>query len=142
MDKRLNRQIESYVGKFKTAIKEKVIEMKWEDKEKANDFVSFVYNYERLVLSKEDIIESEEDKFNQFHSWVREQLENAKFLEYKRFISKYKSLYFNSDDLFSAFHLLLMGILNLNFLLRYANERIVGEKICKHLAKSWIKKVP
>lgn len=55
MDKRLNRQIESYVGKFKTAIKEKVIEMKWEDKEKANDFVSFVYNYERLVLSKEDI---------------------------------------------------------------------------------------
>ena len=55
MDKRLNRQIEAYVGEFKNAVKEKIVEMKWTDREQANELVSFVYNYDRLVLSKEDV---------------------------------------------------------------------------------------
>jgi hypothetical protein len=55
MDKRLNRQIETYLTKFKNAVKDQIVHMNLPDKDEANKLVSFVYNYDRLVLSKEDV---------------------------------------------------------------------------------------
>ena len=55
MDKRLNRQIESYISKFKNDVKTKVIHMNLPDKDQANELVSYIFSYDRLVLSKEDV---------------------------------------------------------------------------------------
>jgi ubiquitin len=55
MDKRLNRQIESYISKFKNDVKLKVIQMSLPDIEQANELVSYIFSYDRLVLSKEDV---------------------------------------------------------------------------------------
>lgn len=53
MDKRLNKRIETYVVEFKDHVRDKVNELGI-DKDKANELVQFVYDYERLVLTKED----------------------------------------------------------------------------------------
>jgi hypothetical protein len=53
MDKRLNKRIETYVVEFKDHVRDKVNELEI-DKDKANELVQFVYDYERLVLTKED----------------------------------------------------------------------------------------
>jgi|TARA_B110000093_G_C12970775_1_gene412323 hypothetical protein len=55
MDKRLNRQIESYISKFKNDVKLKVIQMNLPDIEQANELVGYIFSYDRLVLSKEDV---------------------------------------------------------------------------------------
>lgn len=54
MDKRLNRQLETYISKFKNAIKNKVLELKIEQSH-ATQLMEFVYEYDRLVFSKEDV---------------------------------------------------------------------------------------
>ena len=55
MDKRLNKRIENYTTTFKDAIKKKIIELAIEDKQKVNHLIEFVYNYERLSFTKEDV---------------------------------------------------------------------------------------
>jgi hypothetical protein len=55
MEKRLNKRIETYVTTFKDKIKEKITALDIGDKTKLNEFIEFVYEYERLVVGKDDI---------------------------------------------------------------------------------------
>ena len=54
MDKRLNKRIETYVVKFKDDIRDKINGLEFVDKEKLSELISFVYDYDRLTLSKDD----------------------------------------------------------------------------------------
>ena len=54
MERRLNKKIEGYVTNFKNEIKEKITTLTFQDKEKINDLLEFVYDYNRLTLEKED----------------------------------------------------------------------------------------
>ena len=56
MDKTINKKIKTYVTEFKAFIKTKTLEtFSNESEQKVNDFLQEMYNYETLVLSKEDI---------------------------------------------------------------------------------------
>lgn len=53
MDKKINKNIETYVTDFKDGIRAKVLELEFENKDKANQLLEFVYEYDRLILSKD-----------------------------------------------------------------------------------------
>jgi hypothetical protein len=53
MDKRLNKKIETYVVKFKDDIRDKIKDQGISDSD-AHEIMQFVYDYERLTLSKDD----------------------------------------------------------------------------------------
>jgi hypothetical protein len=58
MEKKLNSKCESYLTTFKDQIRSKVIELDFEQppvKRKLNDLLEFVYEYERLTFSKDDL---------------------------------------------------------------------------------------
>jgi hypothetical protein len=55
MDRKLNKLIADYVGDFKKNIKEKAMSMQFNDDEKIQELVEYVYNYDRLILTKEDV---------------------------------------------------------------------------------------
>jgi hypothetical protein len=55
MEKKLNSRAEQYITKFKDDIRAKLIDMKFAEKAKANEFLEYVYEYERLTFSKDDI---------------------------------------------------------------------------------------
>lgn len=55
MEKKLNSRAEQYITKFKDDIRSKLIDMKFVEKAKANEFLEYVYEYERLTFSKDDI---------------------------------------------------------------------------------------
>lgn len=54
MEKRINQQLEKYLIQFKDSIKKKVAELDFEEKSKTNELLEYLYEYDRLVLSKED----------------------------------------------------------------------------------------
>ena len=54
MDKRLNKKVEVYVTKFKDDLRDKIASMELADKSVAVELVDYVYNYERLLLAKDD----------------------------------------------------------------------------------------
>jgi hypothetical protein len=56
MDKRLNKVIEKYITTFKDEIKAKTIDIDFENKQKVNELLEFVYDYDRLTLTKEDFV--------------------------------------------------------------------------------------
>jgi hypothetical protein len=56
MEKRINQQIEQYMTTFKDDIKSKVCEMNLDNKLQAAELISFVYDYNRLCLSKDDFV--------------------------------------------------------------------------------------
>ena len=55
MDRKLNKRIADYIGSFKKRIKEKVIQLKFEDTSKVQELMEFIFEFDRLVLSKEDV---------------------------------------------------------------------------------------
>ena len=55
MDRKLNKRIADYVVEFKKTIKEKALELNFSENGKIHELVEFIYNYDRLVLSKEDV---------------------------------------------------------------------------------------
>jgi hypothetical protein len=55
MEKRLNKKIEAYVTSFKDAIRNKIACLDFEEKEKTNELIEYVYEYERFVLIKDDL---------------------------------------------------------------------------------------
>jgi len=55
MEKRINTRFEQYIGQFKDAIKTKVVELGLGQEDKLKELVEFVYEYERLVLQKDDL---------------------------------------------------------------------------------------
>ena len=57
MEKRINKRIETYVTTFKDDIRNKVSSLEFDDdvKPQVNELLEFVYDYERLVLIKDDL---------------------------------------------------------------------------------------
>ena len=55
MEKKLNLKSEQYFTGFKDAVSEKIIELGFDEKSKINDLLEFVYEYERLTFSKDDL---------------------------------------------------------------------------------------
>ena len=55
MEKRLNKKIETYITNFKDEVRNKIAEINFEDKEKMNELIEFVYEYERFALIKDDL---------------------------------------------------------------------------------------
>jgi hypothetical protein len=55
MDRKLNKRIAEYIGDFKKQIKEKTLNLRFTDTEKVQELMEFVFQYDRLVLSKEDV---------------------------------------------------------------------------------------
>ena len=53
MDKRLNKKIETYIVKFKDDVRDKIKDQGLSDTH-AHEIIQFVYDYERLTLSKDD----------------------------------------------------------------------------------------
>lgn len=53
MDRRLNKLIEEYTTTFKNSIKEKAVQLGLQN-EACNELLMYIYDYERLVLTKED----------------------------------------------------------------------------------------
>lgn len=55
MEKRINKLLENYITLFKDNIKKKITENNI-DSNNINNILEYIYDYERLVLSKEDLI--------------------------------------------------------------------------------------
>lgn len=55
MDRKLNKVIAEYIGNFKKGIKEKTLQLQFTEEPKIQELIEYVYNYERLILSKEDV---------------------------------------------------------------------------------------
>jgi hypothetical protein len=56
MDTKMNKLIEIYTTEFKDQIRNKAIHLDFVEKEKINELVEFVYEYSRLVLTKDDFV--------------------------------------------------------------------------------------
>ena len=55
MEKRVNTRIEEYTTKFKMGIRQKILELNLQDKEKANELMEYVFEYQRLQVQKDDL---------------------------------------------------------------------------------------
>lgn len=56
MEKRINKKIETYVTSFKDDIRKKITELAFDEKQKLNDLLEYIYDYERLSVIKDDLI--------------------------------------------------------------------------------------
>jgi hypothetical protein len=55
MEKRLNKKFEDYITSLKNDIRDKINILDFHEKEKINDLMGFIYDYERLVFKKDDL---------------------------------------------------------------------------------------
>lgn len=55
MEKRLNTKIDQYISNFKDLIKNKIVELGITQHEKSNELATFIYEYERFAIQKEDL---------------------------------------------------------------------------------------
>ena len=53
MERKINKKIENYLSKFKDSIRDKINELNTEEK-KYDELLQFIYEYERLIIDKED----------------------------------------------------------------------------------------
>jgi hypothetical protein len=56
MEKRINKKIESYLSEFKDKVKDKAGELGINTDDKLSQIVQYIYDYDRLVLLKEDFM--------------------------------------------------------------------------------------
>ena len=56
MEAKMNKLIETYTTEFKDQIRNKAIHLDFAEKEKINELVEFVYEYNRLILTKDDFV--------------------------------------------------------------------------------------
>jgi len=56
MERRINKKLENYITDFKENIKQKASEIGLETEPKLSALVQYIYDYERLSLSKEDFM--------------------------------------------------------------------------------------
>lgn len=56
MERRINKKIENYILEFKDSIKQKANELGLTTDATSNQLIQYIYDYERLVLGKEDFI--------------------------------------------------------------------------------------
>jgi hypothetical protein len=54
MEKRINKKFETYISEFKDAIRGKISTMNIAEKEKINELIEYIYEYERLSFTKDD----------------------------------------------------------------------------------------
>jgi hypothetical protein len=55
MEKKLNSKSEEFITRFKDSIRTKAIDLKFDEKNKINELLEYVYEYERLLFSKDDL---------------------------------------------------------------------------------------
>lgn len=56
MEKRLNQRIEKYLTDFKDGLKTKIMSLEFNNNSKVNELLEYVYDYDRLVLLREDFV--------------------------------------------------------------------------------------
>ena len=56
MEKRLNNKLEQYIKAFKDNIRDKVISLGLENENQMGEFMEYVYDYDRLVVDKNDFV--------------------------------------------------------------------------------------
>ena len=56
MERRINKKLELYITSFKDSLRNKISELELNDKTKVNDLLEHIYDYQRLTLSKDDLI--------------------------------------------------------------------------------------
>jgi hypothetical protein len=56
MEKRINKKIETYVTSFKDDVRNKITELAFDEKQKMNELLEYLYDYERLSIVKDDLI--------------------------------------------------------------------------------------
>jgi hypothetical protein len=62
MEKIINKLIEEFTTQFKDDIKDKMTSLNIYEKEKVNELLLFIYDYNRLTLQKEDLIKTKRNK--------------------------------------------------------------------------------
>jgi hypothetical protein len=55
MEKIVNKGVEEYLTKYKSDIKTRISELKFNEGEKINKLLEFVFDYNRLIMKKEDL---------------------------------------------------------------------------------------
>jgi hypothetical protein len=55
MEKKLNSKSEQFITSFKDQIRQKAIDLNFAEKDKINELVEYVYEYERLQFNKDDL---------------------------------------------------------------------------------------
>jgi hypothetical protein len=55
MEKRINSKIDEYNKKFKTDIRDKILQLNFDEKDKANELTEYIFEYQRLSIEKEDL---------------------------------------------------------------------------------------
>ena len=55
MEKRLNRKCDSFLKEFKEEIRDKMLELKFEEVDKGTSLLQFVFDYPQLVITKLDL---------------------------------------------------------------------------------------
>ena len=68
MERRINKKIESYLSEFKDNVKEKAGQLGVSREPNMAQLVQFIYDYERLVLAKEDFMKRKRVKNVVHHS--------------------------------------------------------------------------
>ena len=56
MEKRINKRIENYLSEFKETVKQKANDLGVSSDDNLSQLVQFIYDYERLCLTKEDFM--------------------------------------------------------------------------------------
>jgi len=56
MEKRLNTKVEQFVTQFKDDIREKIIGLEFLEEDKVASLMEFIYDYNRLVVDKDDFV--------------------------------------------------------------------------------------
>lgn len=55
MERKLNIKVEQYLTSFKDKIRDKITEMDFDDSEKTEEFLNYIYGYDRLTIDKDDL---------------------------------------------------------------------------------------
>jgi len=56
MEKRINKKIENYIIAFKDDLKKKIIEQNFNEKDKTNQLLEYLNEYQRIIIQKEDLV--------------------------------------------------------------------------------------
>lgn len=56
MEKRVNTKLETYIMTLKQDFKQKMFELDFTEKDKVNDFIEYLNEYERITIEKEEFI--------------------------------------------------------------------------------------
>jgi hypothetical protein len=70
MEKRINKKIETYILDFKEKVKQKATDIGLANDNKLSQIIQYIYDYDRLVLNKEDFMKRKRVK-NSVHLFNR-----------------------------------------------------------------------